>query len=215
MIIPIIAFIILLLTQIAISIYAWLVRRALNKDYSDILSGQIDPAGILEVYSRVYRKVNLRVNAEISTPALAFEEFVMLNREKMYLADLYTNYFVIYQLELSRKEHNFKRRTYIFQNLLFFFQLAAFVLGLGLANSIGDLLIYVALTVQVVVMVYSFIAFMLYEFVLQDVQEIAIDLLNLDEFEQARAEGLKNDLKFSVFEYPHDILSKIVRFFLP
>ncbi|MDQ7021417.1 MAG: hypothetical protein Q9M91_06355 [Candidatus Dojkabacteria bacterium] len=55
----------------------------------------------------------------------------------------------------------------------------------------------------------------MFELALREVHKNARDMLDLDEVEVARAEALKEDLKYTVFEYPLDMLDKIIKFFIP
>ncbi|MDQ7021418.1 MAG: hypothetical protein Q9M91_06360 [Candidatus Dojkabacteria bacterium] len=123
MIIFIAIFAILILIQLVSGLFALIVRKGLIKTYSFPLSSQIEAATILENYSRVHGKVNLRVHEEIELPAYAMEEFIVINRNKIYLFDLFTNYYLLFQLELTKKKHNKLRDLSTLQNFLFFIEL--------------------------------------------------------------------------------------------
>jgi hypothetical protein len=206
-------FVLITLLQFSLATYAWLIRKQLPERFSHILGELIEPAVVLENYMKIYRKLNLRVNAQISEPVLAEREFLLVNRESMYNPDLFTNFYTIFQLELTKSANTFARtRIFIFQNLLFFIQVIVFILAtiysseVIMAISIGTALFSFSL---------AFLGFILYGKILDTTFEIALDLLNLDDVEQARAEGLKNDLRYKVFEYPFDIIWKIIQFFKP
>lgn len=218
MLIAIFIFLILLTIQFIIALYALLVKHDIHKRYAHPLGEQIEAAKALENYVKIYRKVNLRVNAVIDTPAWAMEEFILINKSRIYSTDLFTNFFTLFQLELSRKQNNFARKVKFFQALFFAIQTILFVAGLFFVNKnneTAEILIYLSLGTLMFNILLSFIAFASRTFILQDSMAIATDLLNLDEVENARAESLKNDLKFEVFEYPISLLKNIVLFFIP
>ncbi len=198
-----------------LALYSQIVRHKLDRKYDHPLSDLIDASKALENYVKIYRKVNIKVHVKIPFPAFAREEYVLINRDKIYNIDLYTNFFTLYQLELSRKEHRFARKLYLIQNLIFLSQLIFFALGLILQYDFSSILLIIAIGIQLFSILFSFIGFIMYEFILGDTLEVASDLLNLDEVEIARAESLKNDLKFHVFEYPFEFIRRVFVFFLP
>ncbi len=198
-----------------LALYARIIRHKIDQRYSYPLGEMIDASKALENYVKIYRKVNLKVHANVPFPAYAQEEFVLINRNKIYNIDLFTNFFTLYQLELSKKEHNLARKLYIFQNFVFLMQIFLFILGLVLQYEWSYILIVAAIAVQVFSIMFSIIGFIIYDFVLTDTLEISKDLLNLDEVEIARAESLKNDLKFHVYEYPFDFFKRVFGFLIP
>jgi hypothetical protein len=50
---------------------------------------------------------------------------------------------------------------------------------------------------------------------LDEAHIIAMDLLNLDDVENARAESLKDDIRYQSFEYPFETVWRIYQFFKP
>lgn len=198
-----------------LAFYSKIANRKLEKKYDHPLSDMVDASTALENYVKIYRSVGIRVHEEIPFPALASEEFVIINRDRIYSTDLYTNFFTIFQLELSKKVNNFSRKLHLYQNLLFFLQLLFFVLGLTLQVEWNYILILLAIGTQVITTGFSLIGVSLFDFILKDSLEISKDLLNLDEVEVARAEGLKNDIKVHVFEYPIEFFKNVIGFFIP
>jgi hypothetical protein len=206
-------FVLITLLQFSLATYAWLVRKQLPERFSHILGELTEPANVLENYMKIYRKLSLRVNAQINEPVLAEREFLLVNRESMYNPDLFTNFYTIFQLELTKSANTFARsRIFIFQNLLFFTQIVVFIFSIIYQSEV---LMAVAIGAALFSFLLAILGFIIYGQILDSTFEISLDLLNLDDVEQARAEALKNDLRYRVFEYPFDIIWKIVQFFKP
>lgn len=208
-------FVIILILQFALAVFAQITQHNLHKKYNKPLGEMVEAAKVLELYNRIYRKTNIRVNAEIRLPAIALEEFVLVNRSKMYNFDLYTNFFTIFQLELARKEYGFVRRLEIFQNIIFFLQLVFFIVGISGLTNIGMNLLLIGIGIQILSILISLIGYYALERILGDTLEISQDLLNLDEVETGYAINLKNDLKNEPLTYPFNLFVNIARFFLP
>lgn len=208
-------FLVVLAIQFLLAIYALLVRKGIEKRFSHPLAEQIEAATALEQYSKIYRTVNLTVDAKINLPAYALDEFLLVNKNHMYHFDLFTTFYTLYQLELTKTEHKFARTLFIFQNILFFLQLSIFGLGLILQYSWAEYVLITALVIQIFSFMLGIIGFVLFEYVLSDTLDIARDILRLDEIEIYRAESLKNDLKYHVYEYPVDFILRIFRFLIP
>lgn len=215
MVLLITIFITLLIVQILFGIASAIHKRKLPQRYAHILTALPDPANTLERYIRIYRSVNLRVNAQIEEPALAQNDFILLKRDHMYNQDLYTNFFLLAQLELTKKMYRFLRELYMFQNIFFISGIITFVAGLGFDSEYSYYFVAVAVALHVLTIFLSTIAFFLYEFMLEEVILIANDLLDLDELEHVRAQQLATDFKYRVFEYPIDIPVRLLYFFKP
>jgi hypothetical protein len=212
MLLLITVFTLIFIIQLMMCVYAWIIRRSIPKLYKNALGSMIDPSGTLEKYMKIIRKVDVRVNADINDIAYAQKNFLLLRRDKMYDVDLYTNFYVIFQLELTREEHAFSRKLFVIQNILFGSQIAILILGLIITS---EPTIAIALGMLVFEMLLSTVAFFIEKNILNSTFEIAVDFLDLDDVERARAEVLKNDLRFRVFEYPSDMAWKIFQFLKP
>jgi hypothetical protein len=210
-----IIFLTILAIQFLLAVYAKVVRHRIDEKYNYPLSEEIEAATVLEQYSAIYRTVNIRVHAKIPIPAFAHNEFLLVNRDRIYDTDLFTNFFTVYQLELTRREHNMARRLHIGQNILFFLQLAFFIVGLAIQYDWAYILIFISVGIQVFLITFGFIGFFMYQLILNDAYQVALNLLQLDDVEQARAEQLKNDLAFQVLEYPLDFIVRVFLFLIP
>ena len=184
--------------------------------YNIPLGSQSEAAVTLENYVKIFRQLGVRVHADINVPAYAFEEHVYVNRDQMYNFDLFTNFFVLFQLELSKKEHNFARKMNIFQNFLFFSSILVVVMGVILGESNQGLyLTYMGIGMQFFLFIFTVMGYTVYNKILNNSLDIASDLLDLDDVEYAQADQLKEDLMIHVFEYPLLILARVIKFVLP
>lgn len=208
-------FTIILLAQILIGIFAWVQKDKLPRKYSHYLSEMIIPAKVLENYSKIYRNVGLKVNASIKEPAYALTEFVLIGKRFMYSPDLYTNYYMLFQLELSKKQNEQVRFLSIYQNILFVIQILVFAASFFFPDTLSKILILTAISIQVFLVLISFMGYIAFNFILEEVHEVAKDLLNFDEVEVARAESLKSELAYRIFEYPFETIWRLYQFFRP
>lgn len=208
--------VLLLICQIVLGAFSLSYKVKLPKKYSFILGDLSEPVSTLEKYMKIYRKVNLKVNAAIKDPAKARNEFLLLNRNVMYTPNLYINFFIIFQLELSKITNKFVRESKRYQILLFILQIATFIVAIALGESLyGQLLASLSLSFLILSMVLSMFVMILIQYITEETLEIAKDLLNLDSVEIARAESLANDIKYRVFEYPFDSFRLLIQFLLP
>jgi len=203
------------LFQIAVSIYAFIVKNDIEKRFDFPLSSMVEASETLENYVKIYRKLNLKVDAKVKMPAVALSEFVLINKDLIYRTDLFTNFFTLFQLELTRKEYEFSRSIHVFQNILFFLQLIFFGLYFAVTAEFNEFFIYASVVVQILLTIITLFGFFKLEQILNRSLSIAIDLMDLDDVEYARAEALKDDLKYNVFEYPIDFVLRLLRFFVP
>lgn len=215
MFIEISLFIILILSQLSLGIASWVNKGKLFKKYSFVLGSMTHPAKTLENYVKIYRKVNLRVNSAINQPAFALNNFLLVKRDLMYSPDLYSNFFTIFQLEMTKNSNRFVRNLYKYQSFLFAAELLLFSLGISLEVEWAVFLVYAAIAVQLTLYLITFWAKYLLAEILNEVLFVSKDLLDLDEVEAARAESLKQDMEYSLFDYPIDFLWRIVMFFKP
>ena len=153
MFLQILIFIILLSIQIILGIYSRLVIRNISKKYHYILSSQIEPVKILEIYREKYNKLDLKASPKIQGIAYVGDEFVIVNSKKMYAKDLYTNYFVLLYLELSKKENTFLRDISTYQYIFFIFQFLFFIVGIVIKSDYTDILLLIPIVIAAVLFI--------------------------------------------------------------
>lgn len=214
MTILIIIFVLFSALQILLNIYAYFSRTSLPKDFGFTILSLVEPATALENYVKIFRSVNIKVNANITAPAFALQEFVLINKKQMYLNDLYTNYYLLFQLELSKKRNNYIRNQKNYTGILFVIGMIIFISSLVMTEN-KEIFAVVAIAIQLFTIFLSIANRSFYNPILKEVDYISYDLLSLDENEQYAANQLGNKLKIVTFEYPLFVLDKIVRFFVP
>lgn len=215
MLISILVFFILLLIQFLLGIYSWIIVKNLSHKYSFILGSQKEPAETLEVYKESNKKLKLKATHNLDQPAYSDSNFLLIDSKKMYAKDLYTNFLVIYQLELTKDENSFIRNLGMYQNILFIFEIVFFVVSISILTELSPFITIIPVVLQAISIFLSVFAYTIQEIMLADVLATSEKILELDNVESARAEALKEDLKTSVFQYPFEIAWKIFQFLKP
>ncbi|BCX14258.1 MAG: hypothetical protein KatS3mg085_790 [Candidatus Dojkabacteria bacterium] len=205
--------VVLFLSQLIIGIRVYFQQKNIPFKFNYPLTKLPDPATILENYMKIYRKIGIKVNAKIDAPALAKEDFILVKRDTVYDKDLFTNFYVLLQLELTKKTYNFLRNLKSIQNILFFSSIFLFILAIGFNNEIQKFLLATTLILQILTIFATILGYELISIALDETYEVAKDLLDLDELEQVRTQKLMKDLKYMVFDYPLDIPLKLFYFF--
>lgn len=212
----ILIFVLLFICQIVLGTFSLSYKAKLPQKYSFILGDLSEPVSTLEKYMKIYRKVNLKVNAAIKEPAKAQNEFLLLNKNAMYTPNLYVNFFIIFQLELTKVTNRFAREARKYQIIIFTLQIILFFVAIALGDSIyGQVIASISLALLIIGIVLSMFIMILLQYISEESIEIAKDLLNLDNVEIARTESLANDIKYRVFEYPFDSFRLLIQFLLP
>jgi hypothetical protein len=204
-----------LVIQIILAIASVLAHRNIEKKYSFILSEGYAAATALEYYVRIFRKVDVNVDAPIKQIAHAEEEYILVNKKKMYNTDLYSNLYLLFQLELTQKKYGFLRNLYIYHNILFFFQMVFLVAFFFVPTEMQFYFAVATLAIQAINILLCMWSVHMYTDILDEAQLKAADLFNFDDIDDARAEQLANELRYRAFDYPFDVLWKFVRFLLP
>lgn len=215
MIIQILVFVITLIIQIMLALYSKIVHFNIDKKYRYSLVSNIEPAQTLEKYAKIYQPINLRVNAHIQQPAQAEDEYVLINRNKMYIPDLFTNFYTLFQVELAKKQHAFVRNIHTPLFILFTLQICTIIVALLPQSTLQEYFLYAAFFFQFCVILVSFFAMIRMRMLLETTLTVATDLLDLFQEEYDWAEQLRDDLQYKVFEYPFEFVKKFVLFFVP
>lgn len=215
MLLLIVIFVLIFLLQIFLDLNSRISKKTIPQKYSKPIMSMTDVAQMLELYSKIYRSINLKVNANIKKIAEAEEEYVMINKKYVYQSTLFINIHSIYILELSRKENNFLRKIKSYQIWLLLFQFIFFAISFIPNFNYQNILLITAITTQALGLLISFLGLTLKDKILNDSIEIGFDILNLTDSETKAALRMKDDIKIDVFEYPIQFFGSIIRFFLP
>ncbi|MEP7103236.1 MAG: hypothetical protein ABI721_00820 [Candidatus Dojkabacteria bacterium] len=209
----ILIFIILLSLQIVLALFAWGLRRELEKKYSFATGEGKEPAEVIEEYYKDGNtKFRIIASDEIVEPAFAESDLLIINKNKIYKKDLYTNFYIIFQAELTKSDYKILRILGNFQSFVFILEIAVFVLANTITTNFKEIILYVAIAIQIFSFILTLIGFIQIDGLLDDTMTISKSLLKLDDVEEARALGLKSDLRYSVFEYPFEVVWRIVQF---
>lgn len=214
MILLVITYILIICIQLLLNIYALLTNRSIPREYSYALLSRTEPAVALEHYVKIFRPVDIKVNASIKLPAVALDNFVLINKKKMYQADLYTNFFLLFQLELSKKAYGFVRNSRTYLGVSFLISVIIFMVGLLIEDN-KELFLSISIGIQICTILFSYFAKSSMNTLLANTEYIAYDLLNLDDAEQRVAHKLSKELRVLTYEYPLFIIRKVVGFFVP
>jgi hypothetical protein len=205
----------ILIIQFLLAFASILAHRNIEKKYNFILSEGYAAATALEYYVRIFGEIDVNVDAPITETAVAEEGYILLNKKKMYDTDLYTNLYLLFQLELTNKKYNFLRNLYVWHNVLFFLQIITLITFFFIPEDFQFYLAVATLTIQSINILLSIWSVDMYTKILDEAQIKAADLFNFDNIDDARAEQLANELRYRAFDYPLDVVWKFVRFLLP
>jgi hypothetical protein len=211
----IIIYILFFFAQVVLGIASWNMRKKLPRKYSHTLGEMVDPSRTLEIYRKEYKKLDLKATNQIKDPAFAEENLLLINKKNLYEKDLFSNFYVIFQLELTQPKRSFLRNIFMLQNIIFIAQNLVFIIGIATENQFSDIFLYISISIIVLLFLLTFYSSVSMDFLLLEALEKVAAILNLDNVEYARAEALSKDLKYQVFEYPFEILYRFWQFFKP
>jgi hypothetical protein len=211
----IIASILLLIIQILLGVYSLIIRADIIKKFNHPLGSMVTPAEALEKYSKIIQKISVRVNAEIELPAYAGNEIILVNKSKVYQTDLFSNFFTLFQVELSKKKQSIIRDFGLIINFIFIVQLVSIIFSFIFINNQLVFIPIISIGSSIILFFLSIVFFFSLETVLKKALFVSKDLLDLDPVEYARAEALSGLLRFEAFEYPIRLLRNLIGFVIP
>jgi hypothetical protein len=133
----------------------------------------------------------------------------------MYKFDLFTTFYTIFQLELSKKKYKLIRNLPTNLRVLFFVQLGLGAFSIALRDELNILVMLSAIITSCITILISIFGYFRYVTVLGKSIWIAIDILDLDTVEIARVEKLCSELAHNIFDYPLIVFIMLLKFFLP
>ncbi len=202
----------LLTLQLLLAFASLWERRNLERRFAYPLGSRMSNADLLEIYSRVVRPINIKVNARIKQAAAVFGDAILINQRHVYRKDLYVTCYTIWLIKFTDLENLDVQRNFRFQGILFGLELILIVVA-----YLTGAIIVVATALWVAIMLFGFSYFMQlrYAKIVEEYHILAKDLLDLDPIESARAEILAEKLKTETFSYPFLPLIWIIRFISP
>lgn len=192
-------------------IFASKIKRGLKQKYSYYLGEQIEFNKILEKYQAQLPHLRVIATDQISDVCVAENNLIIVNKKSIYSKDLYSNIYLLFQLELTNPALKEIRNIYNYQSVVFFSQFVCVVLFFAL-NSIALVILvtgYILFLLNIFLLVYGMVG---YNRILDKVMIDAKPLLKLDKVEEARAETLINEIRYEVLTYPLEIPWRLTRF---
>ena len=215
-VILIIVFICFFLIQLILGWSSADARRKLPKKYSFILGEQEEVSDILERYLKKYPKIVIRGADFKKDIAFASENHIFVNKKVLHKSDIFSIFSILLQLNLTHKTRAFLREFFKYQNIFFGIEIFLFILGVILSQeSYSSWLLYLALFAEFIVFAITIYTFLSYKEFLKFVKEDFKKYIKIDEVEEARVEALADESKYCVFEYPMDIVWKLLQFVKP
>ncbi len=208
--------IIFFLIQFLLGLLAWTIRNYRSKKYAFPTSEQLEPAKLVEqyFYDPEYT-FEIRAADDIDEPAEADENYLWVHRKKLNHTDLYTNFYLIYQAELTSDKHKFLRIYNSLLGTLFFFHFVIAVVAIIIRGDIGIVVLTLSILFNSVYAILWLIAYMNQSKALDKSYLIADAVMKFDDVEKARAKALVNDLRYELLEYPWEIFWRLWVFFTP
>ncbi len=213
-VIKLVALIILVLqVLLALFNYRSVFKSALRKDF--LLSSFTSPVELLETYSRVYHPLQLKVNAEISTPAAWQGDMLLINRDWVYQHRALPNIWILNLLSSQAFRHSIPRLQ-IVQRVLF----AVTLFSLFLSTQEYDtqrleFVVIVTIVLQLAALLIAFWIGLIREKINSGVLLLSADLLNADETELPRIKYMLESWSGLGWVYPIEMLKVMVNFFSP
>jgi hypothetical protein len=198
-------------TQVAIAAIAvWELYR-LPRKFAQPLGSKVTIVELLQKYSRIFESISIRVDAEIRQPAKAYADVLLVNKRQVYGAHLYPSVYTLYQLLLMWPKYRKTLNVFQIQIVLVIAEVALFIAGL----YFGEGFILIALLLGIILLIVSFIYQSFLSTLWKEVQDVAIDLLDLDKVEQARVKQLIRQMPAQAFVYAVEPMIWVIRFILP
>jgi len=143
---------------------------------------------------------------------LAEMDLLLVSRETVYRSDLYSNFFAVYQMLLTKLENRQIQKFEERQVLGFVIELLVFALGFVTGISI---IVWIAFLFGVVLVLSGFWFERSVNMVMEEAVEIARDLLELDDVEVGRAMNLGKDIGIHMHKYPFLPVMRAFQFISP
>jgi hypothetical protein len=204
------------LIQLLLGALAWSVRNQRQKKYAFATSEQIEPAILVEkyFYDTEY-SFEIAATDDIDEPAEADENYLWVNRKLLNRTDLYSNFYLIYQAELTSDRHKLLRYYNSVVGSIFFFHLFFIILGIFIKGELGLIILVISLLANIIYAVLWVLGNNNQMIAIEKSLKIASSVMQFDEVEKARVRALASDIRYELLEYPWEIYWRIWVFFTP
>jgi hypothetical protein len=208
-----IVLLVLIFTQVFLTILSLIYSRQLKSRFSLMLSSGMSNARMLEIYSRVFNPLNIRVNAVIKAVSQAKDDLVMINNKHVHSRDLFTTCYTLWQIGLAKSEFQFLQYFHRWQASAFLVQTILTILAF--ISMQLELLLVPAILIAFILIGSSFYYQQKFDLLKRAYLIEAHDLLDLDKLELLRARSLGDNLGARVFTYPSVPIIWVLRFISP
>jgi hypothetical protein len=206
-----IIFIFVVVMQFLMGVFAYRFRSNLKNKYSYYLGEQVEFNKILESFQAKTPQLKVVVADELNDVCIAEDNLIIISKKSIYSKDLYSNLFLLFQLELTNVKYSQLRTIYTLQSLIFFSQILCIFLFFALEGITGVVLLagFVIFVLNLIIMFWGINQ---YISILKVVKKEAKDILKMDSVEEARADALINELRYEILTYPLEIPWRLKNF---
>ncbi|RMD76970.1 hypothetical protein D6810_02395 [Candidatus Dojkabacteria bacterium] len=204
------------LIQLLLGLIAIRTRKIRSRKFSFPTGSQIEPNHLIEkyFYDESY-EFEIKATDEIDEPAEATEDFLWVNKKVLNKSDLYSNFYLIYQAELTSSKYKFLRMYNSIQATIFFLKLIFIIVGIMSGGFVGLIILFLTLFTNLVILALWIVAYNQQTDAINKSKEVALAVMKLDDVEVARLNALTNDLRYELLEYPWEIFWRLWVFFTP
>lgn len=189
----------------------WFKRKQImtvNSCNTLLSSGQTG-ADTIAAYCRIFKQINLTVDAPIYKVAQAIDRHLLVNKQLIYSRDLYTNIVIVWELLLTRRKYAGLRGNRLQQ----FFLLVQVLLLL--AGFIHEFVMIFSLIIGIGLLNSGFYRQNGTRYLQKQCDEVATDILNLNDYEQGLSSQLVKSQSWQYHLYAIDLLVNIKNFVVP
>lgn len=201
MVLHIVIFLLFLSIHIVLGLLTKLNAKKLQEKYLIILESGVDPAVFLERMAKNNDNVEVVFSDRLDKPAIANKGYLVIDKRLIYNKDLHSNLYIALEHGLARQEMLILKHLQTILKVLFSSSIILFLFGIVLYD-LAPYLLTLAIASHLLIMLIAFVYFIIFDITAAEILDEASEHLELNDFELVQAEKLKNDLKFSVFEYP-------------
>lgn len=207
--------ILLLIVQIALALIGFNAQDKLKRKYSKPIGSQLTPEKILSQNEKKFGKITLKISDQLEDVAFSENQLVLINKKDLNKNTLYTNYKFLYYFYLSLKENEYIRNYKIYQNIAFGVQIFFLIIAFVLISLPVNTFLIASFIIQLFLLIYVVYNYFRVSSFNEDVYIKSKKILDLDKVEEARVESLIGDLSLEPFEYPFEVILRLVNFIKP
>lgn len=207
MVLHIVIFLLFLSIHLVLGLLTKLNAKKLQEKYLIILESGVDPAVFLERMAKNNDNVEIVFSDSLDKPAVANKGYLVIDKRLIYNKDLHSNLYIALEHGLAKQEMLVLKQLQTLLKILFSSSIIIFLFGVVFYEQAPYLLPF-AIAEHLFIILIAFVYFIVFDITAAEILDEASEHLELNDFELVQAEKLKNDLKFSVFEYPFALVKR-------